>query len=61
MIVKTVRVDLDELLKLDQVGFADLIQERAGIGNIENLNYEIYGHEGNTLVLKVTGDTASEA
>lgn len=57
MLVKMVRVDLDELLKLDQIGFADLLQERAGIGKINGLNFEIYGHEGNTIVFKVTGDS----
>lgn len=58
MIIKMVRVDLDELFKLDAPAFADLMQERAGIGAIEGLNFEIYGHEGNTLVFKVTGTSA---
>lgn len=59
MIVKMIRVDIDELLKLDQVGFADLIQERAGVGAITNLNFEIFGHENKTIVLKVTGDAVN--
>jgi hypothetical protein len=61
MLVKMVRVDLDELLKTDQASFPDLILERAGVGQIQGLNFEIYGHDGNTLVFKVTGESAENA
>lgn len=61
MIVKMVRVDLDELLKCDAPEFAALVQERAGVGEIQGFNFEIYGHEGNTLVFKVTGESANGA
>lgn len=58
MIVKMVRVDLDELLQFNPMSFAEALQERAGVGEIAGFNFEIYGHDGNTIVFKVTGDSA---
>lgn len=61
MIVKMVRVDLDELLQFNPTSFAETLQERAGVGEITGFNFEIYGHDGNTIVFKVTGDSAQDS
>lgn len=54
----TVRVGLDEAVDLDLEGFLDLIAERAGHPLLMDFTYKVVGHEGDTLILEVTGDTS---
>ena len=50
-------MDLDEVGRFDFESFLDLISERlTGSELLMNIDYDVVGHEGNTLHMKVGGD-----
>ncbi len=50
-----VKVDIDDVIGNDLDGFLSLLAELAGDVCLMDLNYSIEGHEGDTLLIRVTG------
>lgn len=55
-----VKIDLSAVIALDLEGFLDQISEDAGFPLLMAQSYEIEGHEGDTLLLRVRGDVSME-
>lgn len=52
-----VAVSLEEVVESNQEGFNDVLSERlVGDDVLMDIGYEVVGHRGNTLHIKVTGD-----
>ena len=55
-----IKVDLNDIIDLDLEGFLDRISEDAGFSVLMAQTYELEGHEGNTLLLRIRGDVSMQ-
>ena len=54
----TAFADLSEIINLDLEGFLDRISEDAGFPLLMDQSYQVEGHEGDTLLIRVRGDVS---
>lgn len=50
-----IRVDLDDIIGLNLESFLDMIADDAGYSTMQDIGYTVEGHEGDVLLLRVTG------
>ena len=53
---EVIRVELHEMIYLCIEGLNDLAEKQIGKGILEDINYEVVGHEGNTIHLRVVAE-----
>ena len=59
MVEGIIEVDIHEFINQDLEGFLDLISERlTGSPLLNGSNYDVVGREGDSILLKVTGDAS---
>ena len=54
-----VKIDLGDIIMADRERFLDMIAEDAGFPKLEDISYEVEGHEGNTLLIRVRGNVSA--
>lgn len=53
-----VPVTLNEIMRSDFEGFLDIISARSGYDRLQDINYWVEGHDGDTLHIGVSGDAS---